>query len=102
MPAPTSASKTAITVHVPPPLRGACDGARELSLPASAATVRAVLAELERRYPALYRGVCDETGAVRRHLNVFVNSSHVRERGGLETALAPGDVVIIMTAVSGG
>ena len=52
--------------------------------------------------PSLYRSVCDETGAVRRHVNLFVNTSHVRDREGLDTALAPGDVVTILPAVSGG
>jgi MoaD family protein len=64
--------------------------------------VRAVLEELERRYPSLYRNICDETGAVRRHVNVFVNTSHVRDRDGLDTALVPGDEVMILPAVSGG
>lgn len=89
-----------VTVHVPGPLRGDCGGAAELTL--SAPNVRGVLEELERRYPALHRGVCDETGAVRRHINLFVNSSHVRDLAGLDTELASGDVVTILPAVSGG
>ena len=89
-----------ITLHVPGPLRVHCDGAPELSL--SAPSVRTALEELERRYPALHRGICDETGAVRRHIGVFVNNSHVRDRDGLDTPLLPGDAVIILPAVSGG
>jgi molybdopterin converting factor small subunit len=89
-----------ITVRIPTPLRAWCGGAAELSL--AAPSVRAVLDELERSHPALHRSVCDETGAVRRHINVFVNTSHVRDRGGLDAPLAPGDVVIILPAVSGG
>jgi molybdopterin converting factor small subunit len=89
-----------ITVRVPMPLRATCGGASELSL--AAPSVRAVLEELERSHPALHRSVCDETGAVRRHINVFVNTSHVRDRGGLDAPLAAGDVVIILPAVSGG
>lgn len=89
-----------ITVHIPGVLRGYCDGASQLSLPA--ATVRAALHELERRHPSLYRNVCDETGAVRRHVNLFVNTLHVRDRDGLDTALATGDVVTILPAISGG
>jgi molybdopterin converting factor small subunit len=50
----------------------------------------------------LHRNICDETGRVRRHINVFVNSSHMRDLEGLDTALAPGDVVTILPAVSGG
>jgi molybdopterin converting factor small subunit len=50
----------------------------------------------------LYRNVCDETGKVRRHLNVFVNSDNVRDLDGIDTTLAPGDVVTFLPAVSGG
>lgn len=85
---------------MPTPLRDCCAGAAELSL--SAPSLRALLEELERRYPALHRSICDETGAVRRHINLFVNSHHMRDRNGLDTLLEPGEVVTIMTAVSGG
>jgi molybdopterin converting factor small subunit len=94
------ARATTITLHLPPALQDCCGGARELVL--SAASVGAMLAELERSHPSLYKSVCDETGAVRRHVSLFVNTAHVRERSGLETELAPGDVVTIMPAVSGG
>jgi len=89
-----------ITLHLPAALRRYCDGSREL--PLSAPNVRAALAQLEQRYPSLYNSICDETGAVRRHVNVFVNSAHMRDREGLDTALADGDVVTILPAVSGG
>jgi molybdopterin converting factor small subunit len=89
-----------ITIQLPTALRACCDGAAELSL--SAPSVRAMLGQLERRHPSLHRSICDETGAVRRHVNLFVNTAHVRDRQGLDTALAPGDVVRIMPAVSGG
>ena len=89
-----------ITIHVPAALRAYCNGAAELSL--SASSVRAALEQLERSHPALYRSVCDETGAVRRHINLFVNTSHMRDREGLDTVLVPGDVITILPAVSGG
>jgi molybdopterin converting factor small subunit len=89
-----------IRVHVPGPLREYAGGAAELQL--SVPSVRAALGELERRHPALYRNVCDETGAVRRHVNLFVNMAHVRDREGLDTALVPGDILTILPAVSGG
>jgi molybdopterin converting factor small subunit len=94
------ASSPAITLHVPGPLREYCAGAAELSI--SAPTVAAVLKDLERSQSSLYRNICDETGTVRRHLNVFVNSDNVRDLDGVETPLAPGDVVTILPAVSGG
>ena len=89
-----------ITVHVPGVLRAFCQGAVELAL--SAADVRAALEQIERSHPALYRCICDETGAVRRHVNLFVNTAHIRDREGLATALVPGDVLTILPAVSGG
>ena len=89
-----------ITIHVPAALRSYCEGASKLLL--SAPSVRAALEQIERSHPALYRSVCDETGAVRRHVNLFVNTSHMRNREGLDTALIPGDIITILPAVSGG
>jgi molybdopterin converting factor small subunit len=89
-----------VTIHVPAPLRDCCEGASELFL--SAPSVRAALEQLERSHPSLYRSICDETGTVRRHVNLFVNTSNVRDREGLDTALVPGDVITILPAVSGG
>jgi molybdopterin synthase sulfur carrier subunit len=89
-----------ITLHVPGSLRTYCGGASQLSI--SAHTVRAALEDLERSQSALYRNVCDETGTVRRHLNVFVNSDNVRDLAGIDTTLTSGDVVTILPAVSGG
>ncbi len=89
-----------ITVRIPSQLRDTCGGTRDLAVAAS--TVTAALNVIEAQYPLLYRNVCDETGMVRRHINVFINKSLVRGPQGLSTQLTPGDVVTIMTAVSGG
>ena len=89
-----------ITINVPGPLRVYCAGASQLSLRAD--TVRTALDHLERSECALYRNICDETGAVRRHLNVFVNTENVRDLDGVDTTLKQGDEVTILPAVSGG
>ena len=89
-----------VTIHVPAPLRHVCGGASEIAL--SAGDVRGALSELGKQHPELYRSACDETGSVRRHVNVFVNAAHVRDLDGLDTRLEPGDVVSILPAVSGG
>jgi molybdopterin synthase sulfur carrier subunit len=91
---------TIVKIQVPYPLRACCAGASELSVPAT--SLRGALEALERSHPNLHRSVCDETGAVRRHVNLFVNASHMRDREGLDTPLRPGDVVTILPAVSGG
>jgi molybdopterin converting factor small subunit len=89
-----------ITIHVPGVLRPYCAGASRLSVEAD--SVRALLGDLEQRQPEFCRNVCDETGALRRHLNVFVNSDNIRDLDGIDTKLEPGDVVTFLPAVSGG
>jgi molybdopterin synthase sulfur carrier subunit len=89
-----------VTIHVFGQLREYCAGKSQLSV--SAHTVRGALEDLERSQFALYRNLCDETGKVRKHLNVFVNSDNVRDRDGIDTTLTPGDVLTILPAVSGG
>ena len=89
-----------VIFHVFGVLRDYCGGASELSI--AAPTVRAAFEQLERNQPALYRNICDETGALRRHLNVFVNDDNVRFLKGIDTPLASGDIVTVLPAVSGG
>jgi len=91
---------TGVELFVPEMLRQYCGKARTLDI--AGHTVREVLAELEREYPALYVNVCDETGAVRRHINIFVNDDHMRDLNGLDSIVTAGDAVIILPAVSGG
>lgn len=88
------------SILIPGPLRAYCGGASTLAT--AAGSVRAALADLEESHPALYRNLCDETGKVRRHIGVFVNSAHIRDREELDTALVPGDELIFLPAVSGG
>ena len=93
-------STPTITLHVVGPLRTYCAGAAQL--PICAHTVRGALEDLERSQSALYRNVCDETGKVRKHLNVYVNADNMRDLDGVDTPLMPGDVLTILPAVSGG
>lgn len=75
---------------------------RYATLCVSAPTVRAALEQLEPSHPSLYRSVCDETGAVRPHINLFVNTTLLNRPHKLDTKLDAGDVLSGMTAVSGG
>ena len=97
---PMKSAAAAVTILVPGPLHASAGGASRLAI--EAGSLRAVLDELERSYPELHRSICDETGKVRRHINLFVNDHHMRDRDGLDTPLSPGDVVSILPAVSGG
>ena len=90
-----------VTIQIPATLQAYChDATAELTV--SASTVRAALEQLAESHAPLYQSICDETGAVRRHVNLFVNDSFIRDRDGLDTAFEPGDVLTIMPAVSGG
>jgi len=94
-----------IQVLIPSALRAlcACEGrSRPASLSLAAGNVRGLLAELARQHPQVHVRLCDERGNPRPHINVFVNSDHVRARAGLDTPLTSGDVVSILPAVSGG
>lgn len=93
-------STPSVTVRVPWVVRAHCGGGAELAVPA--ATMRDALLEIGQQHPALHRSICDETGAVRRHINLFINTAHMRDRDGLDTTLVPGDVITILPAVSGG
>lgn len=90
-----------VRIHIPPTLREWAGNADKevIVLPG---TVQDALAQLAARHPAAYRGVCDETGAVRLHVNLFVNDSLVRAPADFEQPLSPGDELFIMPAVSGG
>jgi molybdopterin converting factor small subunit len=93
----------AIAVALSGALCDYCGSKRQLSIPVrDVSTVRHALARLEEQHPAVYRSVCDETGAVRQHIGVFVNESHIRDLGGLDTPIGPGDTLTLLPAVSGG
>jgi molybdopterin converting factor small subunit len=64
----------------------------------SGATVLEALRELERAQPGLDGWILDERGAIRRHINVFVNG----EPGQAETAVGQDDRVDVLPAISGG
>ena len=89
-----------VILQIPTALRHECGGRPELELMAT--TVGEMFAELAQLHPRIYRSVCDETGAVRPHLHVFLNSQYLRTPEGFSSGLQSGDVLAIMTAVSGG
>jgi molybdopterin converting factor small subunit len=66
---------------------------------AQGATLGAVLADLDRQFPGLRFRVVDEQERTRRHIRFFVNGAQVTT---LDHALAPGDAVQIVQALSGG
>jgi len=89
-----------VRVRIPTPLRSATDGTAELQL--DAPNVEGAITELEMRYPAIKGRLRDESGAMRRFVNLYVNGEDVRFKNGLETSLSAGDELSIVPAVAGG
>jgi sulfur-carrier protein len=65
-------------------------------------TVRAVLADLEVRYPGIQSRLYDEDGNLRRFVNIYVNEEDIRFLKGEETPIKAGDEVAIVPAIAGG
>jgi molybdopterin synthase sulfur carrier subunit len=57
---------------------------------------------LEQAFPGIKERLCDETGELRRFVNVYVNGEDVRFQDGTATKLTPNDEVSIVPAVAGG
>lgn len=93
----SSRAAPAVAVTLPPNLVRLFRGAmRRLELPA--ASVRELIEALDARWPGMRDRLCDSRPAIRRHISVFVEG----RRATLDTPLAPGSEVAIMTAISGG
>jgi len=89
-----------VRVRVPTPLRKFTQGADEVS--AEGNTVRALMEDLERQFPGIKERICDETGKVRRFVNVYVNGDDIRFLQNLETSIGEGDNISIVPAIAGG
>jgi len=90
----------AVTVRIPTPLRQVAKGNAEVQ--AKGDTVDDVIADLERQFPGLRERLVDETGELRRFINIYVNEEDIRFLSGKGTALKDGDDVSIVPAIAGG
>jgi len=88
------------TVRIPTQLRNLTGGASELSL--DGASVGDLLKALEAAHPGFGERLFDETGKLRRFVNVFVDDEDIRFLDGLDTELSEASVVSIVPAVAGG
>lgn len=89
-----------VKVRVPTPLRQVTGGLADVE--AAAPSVAQCLRELEGRFPGFQERVLDETGEVRRFVNLFVNGEDIRFLDGLDTPLKSGDELSIVPAMAGG
>jgi molybdopterin synthase sulfur carrier subunit len=87
-------------VRIPAPLRK-LTGELEL-IEASGNTISEVLSNLEKTFPGLKERICDETGQVRRFVNVFVNDEDIRFLEDISTPVKDSDEISIVPAIAGG
>jgi cysteine synthase/molybdopterin converting factor small subunit len=87
-------------VRIPPTLRDAVGGAREID--ASGSTVRELLADLAERFPGLGHQVLENGTEIAPFVNVYVNNEDVRTLDGLDTPVGDGTSVILLPAMAGG
>ena len=95
---------TPVTLVIPQLLQPLVAGQRQLSLGVDeqGATVAELLDVVGSSYPVFNRRVRDETGALRRFVNVYLNGDDVRRLDGLQTRAAPGAEVLVLQSVAGG
>jgi len=87
-------------VRIPTPLRKLTGGAEEVN--AAGKNVGELIGELEKKYPGIKERICDESGSVRRFVNIFVKDEDIRFLQNLETPLGDKDEVSIVPAIAGG
>ena len=90
-----------ITVRIPTPLRKLTNELDTIVADESE-TLAQLIDVIEGQYPGLKERICDETGELRRFVNVYVNGEDVRFLSGLQTSLEPDAEVSIVPAVAGG
>ncbi len=88
------------TVKIPPVLRAAVDGKKELA--ADGASVGEILRSVADSHPETQSQLFAADGGLNRYVNVYLNDEDVRVLDGLETSVAASDTLVILPAMAGG
>jgi molybdopterin synthase sulfur carrier subunit len=88
------------SVRIPTPLRRLTGEKDEVRV--NAKNIEDLIQELEKQFPGIKERLCDETGNVRRFINLYVNNEDIRFLKGIETEINDSDVVSIVPAIAGG
>ena len=89
-----------IVVRIPAPLRRITNGEDRVNV--GGTSLDEVITALNENYPGIKARLCDDTGALRNFVNIYVNGEDVRFLKGLETSTKGGDEISIVPAVAGG
>jgi molybdopterin synthase sulfur carrier subunit len=91
-----------VEVVLPGSLADLAGGRKHLDLPFDGRTLAELLDALATDHPLLGRRIRDETGALRRYVNVYVDGDDVRFADGLATPLPAGTQVHVLPSIAGG
>lgn len=89
-----------VLVRIPTPLRRVTNGAGEVH--AKGKDVAELIDDLEQQFPGLRERLVEESGDLRRFINIYVNEEDIRFLAGKGTGLKDGDEVSIVPAIAGG
>lgn len=89
-----------IKVRIPTPLRPLTKGQGEVEV--TAGTIVDMIETLETAHPGIKARLCDDSGELRRFVNIYVNEEDIRFLKGKDTSLKAGDEVSIVPAIAGG
>ena len=89
-----------VKVLIPTPLRNLTGNAAEVQV--DAASVSALINALEAAHPGLKDRLCDDSGKLRRFVNLYLNEEDIRFLKAESTELKDGDEVSIVPAIAGG
>lgn len=91
----------AVKVKIPTPLRGLTNN-QDMADADGAGSVAEVVQNLEQQFPGIRERLLDDTGELRRFVNIYVNGEDIRFLEGLDTSIKSGDELSIVPAVAGG
>jgi len=87
-------------IRIPAPLRKLTDDQEVVT--AEGSTVGEILDSLDSSFPGLRERICDESGKVRRFVNIFLNDEDIRFLQERQTPVNDGDELSIVPAIAGG
>lgn len=89
-----------VKIRIPTPLRKLTNDQDLVQVDGD--TVGAAIGQLHARFPGIKERLLDETGGVRRFINVYVNEEDIRFLQNQQTPLKEGDEISIIPAIAGG
>lgn len=90
----------AVLVRIPTPLQRLTNNQAQVS--SEGADIISLFDDLEKQFPGMKERIFDETGSLRRFVNIYINDEDIRFLEGDKTALKDGDEVSIIPAIAGG